>query len=553
MSGTYHTKETVFAHCIQPDGTYGLRNAVPFVVEATSDGAADGITVIATGLGPYASGDDDFVSNVLECRQASSRRNLGKRAMVRAFDSATNTLTVDAFPAQVKDGDEFLMFVTPDAPVVVDTPGSVGTSFQDATRDEPDDTWNGTSEEGGFYAVVEQAQAAAAGEVVRITDFAQTNGVFTVSPALSANVAVGDLIRVLKFLEARGDLTRDRPPITRESHIGIHGTLEKERGIRAGAGTLELYRRGPGTGRKGLPAEAHDMLRCTMDYIAGAISTAGSGSSGDQIVYSAGAHVPGQFLVTAQGDLAMVLADDEVDTYTVSPAPRIDPLSGGILGRVATYSPARQLNHAVTIYQWIGGVRSVLRIFWGVVPIVTISAAMNAYGNLSFAVQAADWYEASRDEAGDVLSRGFCSRLSSVTPRQTSNMRCNIGGVEFPLTSYNFTPGTVSTPLPNGAAPNWTDGFDLVNSSGAGQLVCTLDEITRRALDDRISMAPQTMLIQDGAIPGDPGILGFWANAVQYNEDALGDNTGTQQHTIDFEVIQADPCADFPAWAIAVA
>jgi hypothetical protein len=552
MTDTYTTKNSAFAVVPQPAGVYGLRQATPPIVEATSDGAADGSTVIATGLGPFASGDDDFVGNILECSYASDRRNRNKRSMVVAYDHATTTLTVDALPEQVKDGDRFYMYETPDAPIVVDVAGTVETTFQDATRDEVDDYWNGTEEEGGYYAVVRKADLLSTGELSRITDFVSTNGVFTGSPAFSDLTKIGDLLHLMKFIEARGGLTADRPPITREAHIGVFGTIEQEAGLRAGSGSLELYRRGPGYGREGLPAEAHDMLRCTMTYLAGVTDTAVAGSSGDQIKYSAGNFVPGQFMLTPQGELCMVIADDGAGTYTVDPAPRILPGAGDILGLVATYQPSSQLNIAVTVYQWIGGLRTIFRAFYGCVPIVTIGAQMNQYGNLSFAITAADWYEATLDETGQALARQFCARWPSVAPRKTNNMRCNVGGVEFPLTSYTFTPAQTNFMVPNGTAPNWTDGGALTNEAPMFELVCTLTPTTRRALDDRISYGQIPMLIQDGMIPGDPGIMGVWAQGVQFDTVPPSDNSGIQQITISGRVI-AQPCQQYPAWALGLA
>ncbi len=552
MSNTYTTKETVFAVVPQPAGVSGLRPATPPVIEATSDGAADGSTVIATGLGPYSSGDNDFVGNIIECSYASDRRNKHKRAMVVAYDNLTNALTVDAFPEQTKDGDKFYMYLTPDAPIAVDTPGAVENVLQDATRNELDDYWNGTAEEGGFYANVRKADSIATGRVSRVTDFVSVNGVFTVDPAFESTTKVGDLLHLMKFIEARGDLATDRPPITRESHIGVFGSLEQAPGLRAGSGSLELYRRGPGYGREGLPSEAHDMLRCTMEHLSGTTDTAVAGSSGNQIKYSSGNFVPGQFLLTPQGELCMVIADDGAGTYTVDPAPRYLPNNGDILGRVATYQPSNKLNLAVTVYQWIGGLRTVFRAFYGCVPIVTIAASMNQYGNLSFAITAADWYEASLDETGEALARQFCARWPTVQPYQTNNMRCNIGGVEFGLTGYTFTPAQANFMIPNGTAPNWTDGGALTNEAPMVELTCILTETTRRALDDRISYGPVPMLIQDGAIPGDPGIMGVWVKGAQFDSVPPSDNSGVQQITISAGV-RAHPCEESPDWAIAIA
>jgi hypothetical protein len=549
MTDVYSTKETVFTYIFQPAGVSGLQPATPPNFAATSDGAAGGTTVISTGLTAFSATDDDFVGYIIECVNATNRRNRNKRAMVVAFDFATKTLTVEAFPAQVKIGDQFYMYTTPDAPVVVDTAGIDEAIFQDDTRSEADDYWIGTAQEGGPYAVPRSTDLITQGLASLVTDFVDVDGVFTVSPAFNDLTKVGDFIRLMKFVEARGDLSAERPPIAREAHIGVFGELEKEPGLRAGSGSLELYRRGPGYGREGLPAEAHDFLRCSMDYVAGVTDTAVAGSSGSSIKYTTGNAVPGQFIRTAQGDLCMVLADDGVDTYTVDPAPRSDPTAGDILGPVATYKQGSKLNGALTIYRWVGGVRTVLTTFYGCVPIPTIGAGMNQYGNLNFSITSADWYQATLDETGAALARNLCGRWPTVAPRQSNMMRCNVGGVEFSLTSCSFTPGSANFMVPNGTAPNWSDGGAITNDAAQFELVAILTETTRRALDDRISYGPVSMMIQDGQIAGEPGILGVWAKAVQFDAVPQSDNSGIQQITITGSVV-AQPCQQYPAFAV---
>jgi hypothetical protein len=433
-------------------------------------------------------------------------------------------LTVQAFPASTKDNDQFELLEPPN-PFWAEDTGGDDQKIQDATRNEAADFWNGNAATGGPYVEVVYASAASTVDHPLVQNFS-TNGDLSTATALTGSTDIGALFDVWWHPEPIGDpfLKLDMPPIEKASVTGSVGQQAHVQGVREGSGTVELAFRGPGLSRIGDPAEAHTVLRCVFDVTAGTDSTIGAGSSGTSVIYSAGNHSVNDIAVTEGGDAFVITADTGGDTYTVSPAPRSNPTNGETLHGIQTYKPSDDLNYALTIQQWRG--KGILEHAYGCVPKPTFAGERGQFLTISSEMLVSDWTRVHKDDSGE-LTRAWRRRL-------------NLDGTDYDFVKFSFDPGYETPMRPNQMAPNYTDGYSLIDYKPTGAVTILVDTTNIEVIEKFIGGTQMTMLYQSGSNPGYPGIFAFWAYKVQYNGTEIGDLEGQISVELPFKVI-TDP------------
>ena len=161
---------------------------------ATSNGAADGTTLIDTGgdSGAARTYNGQYIVKMLSGNAKGEEKRIVE-------DDGAGTLTFEGvgFSAQIASGDEYQILKSP-IPVLTVTTSTSTTSFTCAARTEPEDDWN------GFYAMViygsdNGGTSPVRGEIQQITN-STVAGVFT-TDAFSAAPLVGDVLAVGKLLD----------------------------------------------------------------------------------------------------------------------------------------------------------------------------------------------------------------------------------------------------------------------------------------------------------------------------------------------------------------
>jgi len=544
------TKLSVVSWIAQPDSTGGL--SYNTVKTFSASGAGSTTTIVSTGLGLQGDTNDDFVGYIVECTDADNTQNQGLRRRILANNDAANTLTTDPWPAATSSGDQYLLLQPPHALVVASDTNNASNYIVTRDRDEADNYWDGNASEGGPYIEVIAADNASTTNHPMVVDSSNANQhiVFNSTTNLNGAVAVGDYFELWDHPEIMngGLMECAEELVERNTMTGFYGKQAARAGNRGASGTMELAFRGPGAGRIGSHAELHEPFRCVFDSTdTGGNSTAGAGCTTTSFAYSAGNHAVGQMGITSDGYVVMVTADSG-SAYTVTPAMGVAPAAGAILYGMTTYKPTTCINKALTIKQWRG--KQLIEYIWGCVPSVAISGARGEWLKISLNFQGADFMRLGA--SGTEPNRTWYPRLPSVAPVKLGNGRCMVDGVSWGLRSFSFDPGLDIQPKMNLAAPNDTDGFDIVNDAPVGQLEVYHDASTRKSLDDFLAGKEVELCIQSGSTPGYPGVHGLWCYKIRYTGATVGDDAGQITLTLPFEVV-TDPTSTLPRWAQGVA
>lgn len=562
MSERYQAREGAFAWVKQPAYTSGLRVASPATFIASSDGAADGTTIVADYLG--GANDASWVGYIVECVRAYNEANRGCLAMVKSFAFASLTLSIDALPAQVKgptgdyQGDLFRLYATPDAPVIA-TSAVVGGATVIATgRTESDDYWDGTEEEGGYYLEAVQCDNCSSAQHPLVQDFDGPTDTFTPATSYGVNIAVGDFFRLLKHPEIDGFaiVPTERPDVPRDTLVAGYGAEPSVAGRRGGGGAVTLRHRGAGQSRIGAKSELDEALSCVFTTTAkGADVTVDAGASTTSIPYSAGAPTVGQCYVTEEGDVVVVRA---VAGGAITPAVplRTAPRQGTTLKGGRVYTPSTVLLGALTCYGWKGN--SLLEILYGCLPLPTFSAEPGGYHLVAVQLLAADYYQSVLGPAGTAHERGWYSKLSTVDALRGKDIVLALydGTTRFdpPVLGYSFDPGIEQLEQVNMAAPNDTDGRELINCRGKGTFKTRINSTTRRLLRDFEAKRELRLLIQVGSAPGYPGLAAIYAGSITFDSIPLDPASGEYEAAVPWTVnrSQAELALGMPQSLIAL-
>lgn len=533
----------------QPDGNAGL--LFDTVRTFAASGAGSTTTIVSTGLAGSGNSDDDFVGWIVECVDSDNTQNQGLRRRIIAADDSESTYTIDALPAATASGDQFVLYKPPHA-IAVAAAGSSTTTNYVTTRDrnETNGRYSGTAAEGGPYLVVVNAGAASMTNHPLVSTNLASNTKISLATSLTGAVALGDYFELWKHPEIINDglFECTQELIERNAMTGTYGRPASRAGNRSASATLELAFRGPGAGRAGSHAEAHEMLSCTMAFSNGTNSTVDAASSTTSVTYSSGNHAVGQLAYTADGYACMVTADSG-SAYTVSPALGVAPAATSTLYGVTTYKPTTSVQGAIAVRQWRGD--DILEYIWGAVPAISFSATKGDFLRISGAFQGADWLRVGA--SGTALTRAYLPKRSTVDQLKCGIGRGIIDGSAFAIRSLNFDAGMDLQQRVNVNAPNDTDGFALVGDNPTGTIEVYNGATERKALDDFLAGKEITMLAQFGAAPGFPGVFIFYAYKIRYTGAAIGDDAGQVTLSLPFQVIE-DPtaAAGIPRYAIGI-
>jgi hypothetical protein len=548
------TKLSAFSWIVQPDTTGALvYNAANRSFAAT--GAGSTTTTVSTALSAATSDNKDLVGYIVECTDANNTQNQGLRRRVTSFDFSSDEITHDPFPAATASGDQFMLLQPPHALAIASATldgSSTNTYFGTRDLDQTDDYWNGVAEEGGPYVEVIASDNHSTTNHPRVTDFSNSNQRVYIpsSTNLSGATTLGDYMELWKHPEISGEglLELTEEMIERPAFTGDYGQQAQVAGDRIGSGTIGLMFRGPGPGREGQKAECHESFQCVFDSALDAGDTTLNASpSVTNLTYASSNHTVGTMGIV-NGYAAMVTADSG-SALTVSPALGAAPQAADIFYGVTTYTPTTCLNKALAIKQWNG--KQLLSYAWGCVPKITIQG--DGRGNFlmfNHEFQVADWM--TLGASGTEPNRTWYPRLPTVAPVKMQDSRCVIDSVSWGLRAFNFDPGQDIQPKPNTAAPNNTDGFEIVNDLPVGQMTVTYDAITRKSIDDFLAGKEIELLIQVGSNPGFPGMFALWAEKIRYTGgNNPGDDAGQMILTLPFQVV-TDPTSALPRWAMCV-
>jgi hypothetical protein len=525
----------------QPDGNGGL--LFDTLRTFVASGAGSTTTIVSTGLGATIDSDDDFVGWIVECTDATNTQNQNLRRRILEVADGTSTLTTDAWPAATDTADQFVLYKPPHA-LAVAAAGSSTTTNHIITRDrnETNGRYAGLAVEAGPYVVVVAADNASVTNHILISTNTAAESNIVLSSSLSGAVALGDYFEIWSHPEIMNDALLDlvEETIERPAMTGSYGRPANVPGLRSGSGTMEIAFRGPGTGRAGLHAEAHELLSTVMDHTDSAgNSTVDAGSTTTAIEYSSGNHVVGELGLTAEGSACMVTADDGANTYTVTPATDIAAVSTSTFYGMTTYKlTGGCLNAALAIQQWRG--KDILEYAWGCVPNLSFNAAKGDFLKIAAAFQVADWMRVGA--SGTALSRAWGPKRSTVDQLKLANGRAVLDTTSFKLRSLTMDLGLDIQMRNNTNAPNDTDGFETVGDNPTGLIEVYNGDNERKALDDFLAGKEIQLIAQWGKTPGFPGVMVFYAYRIRYTGSTIGDDAGQITISLPFQVIE-DPGA----------
>jgi hypothetical protein len=534
MTAQYLKKLSSLSVSDQPE-YHGLQVASPATFEASGAPSATSLPSEVLGAVAAVDGDDDYVGYVVECVQAVNEENVGLRRRVVAADYDAGppeelTLSVDAFPSAIHAEDRFKLYLPPHG-IAVETTGGSASQVDAAGRDEADDYWNGTAQEGGYRLEVIEADNAVATDRPLVSDFTSATGRFSLGTNLSGVTAIGDLFEPWcdpEWLSFAVELTQDDIPVD-----VFTGDLYSEgavKGLRGGSITGELAFRGSGDATH---AEVHRFLRPLFDSDDGADLTATAAGTTTSVAFDAGAAEANALYCTAEGDVFCSL-DDATTPIVPSPSLRTAPGDNTTIARLTTYRPSSDVNLSLAAKAYAGN--GILAYLWGWLPLATFSMERGQPLKVSLSGEVCDWMELFKDSAGDAIERAWALSRPSVAFKKLSDIRVVIGGTSYSARKVTFNPGPQATKEVNLAAPNHVGGWTLTGWDPRGEIEVYVDATNRVALDDFKAGRQRTILVQAGDTPDDPGVFAIWAYSCQYTGTAKGEDSGKITMTLPFKV-----------------
>lgn len=323
---------------------------------ATSNGAADGTTVVATQFSGNSA--DDFNGRYwIEMLSGDAKGEMAR--IVDDDGSGTMTLEDTGFSAQVDSGDTFAVWVSPEPVIVVDGGTLSTTQFNDDYRDEDDEFWT------DYYAVPITGNNR--GDIKKITAFDKTGGasegLFT-TEAWPQAMAAGDVILIRRFLE----VAPPSPSLT-EPYIprpGQRVSFERGDGTRGPKGgtfpfTSQIYGSGALATSGNSPAKSaiHGLMQaCGWASSTPTTMDINTGSTTSVIKVDAAQHERCSIgdAVMWNGQVGWVTDKDDngvsADDITVTPAFDAAPANGDLLYALRTYKKSTTGDELGCVLEW---------------------------------------------------------------------------------------------------------------------------------------------------------------------------------------------------------
>lgn len=529
---------------------FSYASGYPRTFVASGNGAANGTTIVSTGLAAYTSADSEICGLIVHVVKASNANSgeLGApiRSLCVGYVDSTGTLTVESLGFQTATGDVFSLLDPPTPWWCEDTGGSQ-TSIIDATRNEADDYWNGVAQTAGYYMTVRKASAVASTTHTLITDFVSSTGAATVA-SMGASTAVGDLYQAWKWPEFVSGYPLEVKVINRIDRGVNTGQFGKAKGGAGNAtisGATEHIHRGPGTGRSAAAAELDDLYTATLDVATGTDYTVDSGSSTSSVEVTAGTPAQGGGWLSTSGDF--FVATTTADPIVPYPNLRVAPASGETLTGLRKYVASDAVNHAIAIQQWLG--KESYDLLVGGVCSLKWSFERDNYLRVAAAWTFADGMRRTVDESNGDFSRAFDPKRSTVTPRALHDARCVLGGVDLELVKFEFDLGVDLQLRQNLAAPGNVDAVELRNFDPKFTMGLHLRTDERDLMNDALYGQSKRLAVQLGDATADPGVWGLFCQEVEILETTVADDAGGLMVTVNGQVV-VDPTSAMPWFAI---
>ncbi|MFA5123326.1 hypothetical protein [Zavarzinia sp.] len=556
---------------VEADSTrFGTTIATGDIVAFAADGlgalAGDGVsgrTIVSGALALITLSNANMVGAILRCvsaANATSAPNVGLERQVVQYTTATGTCVCDLWPARTQIGDTFVI-VSTGAPVIAEDTGGSAVQLEDANHDtalEPDDHWNGSAYAGGPYVWCRQVTNTPETTLRLITDYTNVGGIFTVG--LAGNSAIGDLAKIVCCPECTGEIKCTEDKIARSSMGRFEGPFAV-RGLRKASGTLEFQARGSGPDRQGLLGEIGRFLGCGLADVSAVAGvpisdlTAGAGGTTVSVAYGAGTAYNGRVYVSASGD-AFVCADTTAapaTPFVPSPSLRIPIVNASTIRGLRTWHPSDVARRLMTIYQWWSD--GIFEEIYGCAPSWELEWALGQPMKYKMAVQGSDYYRVHCDDLVQDLVRAFRLKRPTIAPLMSSGGRLVYAGVEMEVenATVNIGPGYAT----KGAvgAPNHNAGFRHATSRPTFKIAAKVAAENKRWIEDAASgdrSEGTSLSIQEGSIPGKPGVHFWWAHDVQLKTLDFTGGDGVVTMTAEGEVIDHDTDSSFlPCWLLA--
>jgi hypothetical protein len=538
-------------------------DAISFAATAAGALAADtvsGATVVSTQLAALTASNAVVTGSILRCvsaANATSAPNVGLERQVIAYVDVTGTCSCDLWPGRTQIGDAFVIISTP-APNIIEDAGGSAVALQDLDHDtagEPDDHWNGSAYAGGPYVWCREVANSPETTLRLITDFTNLNGVFAVT--LGGNSVIGDLGKVICCPEVlSGEIKCSEDKVARGAMGRFEGPASA-RGLRKATGALEFQARGSGPARQGLLGEIGRFLGCGLKDLAAVDATpisdltAGAAGAIDSVVFGAGTAYTGRVYVTASGDA--FVATNALTPIVPSPSLRVPAANLSVIKGLRTWHPSDLARRLMTIYQWWSD--GIFEEIYGCAPSWELEFALGQPMKYKMSIQGSDYYRVHCDDQVQDLVRAFRLKRPTIAPLMSSGGRLVYAGVEMEIetASVNLGPGYAT----KGAvgAPNHNAGFRHSTSRPTFKLSAKVAAANKRWIEDAASAdrAEGTSLsIQEGSVPGKPGVHFFWAHDVQLRNLDFSGGDGVVTMSAEGEVIDHDTdTTGLPCWLLA--
>jgi len=210
--------QQIFTYAQQTSVSGGMCQRIGYGV-TDGVGASGGTTIDdSTGIISSGSADDYNGRYWIEILDGDARKEW--KRVVDDDGAGILTLENNGFSAQIASGVRYALWLLPEAEVIVVEGSADETHIEDTVRAEADDYWN------GYYVTVIKADSAGQQDkIVKVTDFANATGIFTVA-AMGAALTAGDVCILSRSVEV-GNFA---PGFSREFHERFSNRTNWSRG-----------------------------------------------------------------------------------------------------------------------------------------------------------------------------------------------------------------------------------------------------------------------------------------------------------------------------------
>lgn len=463
-------QQRVFAYCKEVGDDFEFTGNGT----ASSNGAADGTTLIDAG-GTANSGSGDTYNGRYLVEMLSGNNKGLFRLVVDDNGSGTLTLEGNGFPSRVDSGDEYRIWKHTMPVAVVDS-SSGETNMVDAVRNEANDFWN------GYYAVPLTGNRA--GEVGEITDFVGSSGTFTLASGLGGALAAGDVVLLLRFVEAVVEVAPTQGYIQRPINRVNFARGKGRQDVRGGQATLTIPVVGSGSlaasGSVANKSNIADLLEaCGLEEQAGTSMQAQSGGSTTSVPIGTGTHENVEIgqAIQIKGNVTYVTAKTDGggsdDTLTVSPPLPFTPVSGDDVNASRSYVKTTDGTvNGVTVITEHDGIRHIMFGCKGTIEDVN----QDSFRAFNITLTPVHWIRAQETFAADL--NGTYSTAQMI---RDADRVCHFDTTKTDIGGWTATPETTVGPKTvsgrNGV--NGVQSIQLTNIQGGA----TLNEIMESTAD----------------------------------------------------------------------